>query len=102
IVDAGFPTLLFAPPGRAYADMRRLAADLRARGAETLVFSSEREILDAAAVPLPPAVADGLAGEATTPLVYTVAGQLFAHALCHARGLDPDHPRGLKKVTLTL
>jgi glucosamine--fructose-6-phosphate aminotransferase (isomerizing) len=47
-------------------------------------------------------VEPGLAGEAVSPLVYTVAGQLFAHALCTARGLDPDHPRGLKKVTLTL
>jgi glucosamine 6-phosphate synthetase-like amidotransferase/phosphosugar isomerase protein len=47
-------------------------------------------------------VADGVAGEAVSPLIYTVAGQLFAHALCHAKGLDPDHPRGLKKVTLTL
>ena len=104
IVDAGFPTLLFAPPGRAYAGMRRLADDLRARGAETLVFSSEQEILDAATtpLPLPPAVADGVAGEAISPLIYTVAGQLFAHALCRAKGLDPNHTRGLKKVTLTL
>jgi glucosamine--fructose-6-phosphate aminotransferase (isomerizing) len=47
-------------------------------------------------------VADGIAGEAVSPLIYTVAGQLFAHALCRAKGLDPDHPRGLKKVTLTL
>lgn len=104
IVEPGFPVLLVAPPGHTYADTRQLEEQLRARGAETIVFSSEREVLDAATVPLPlPALpADGLAGEAISPLVYAVAGQLFAHALCQAKGLDPDHPRGLKKVTLTL
>ena len=48
---------------------------------------------------LPPLTA---AGEAVSPFVYTLGGQLFAHALCQAKGLDPDHPRGLKKVTLTM
>lgn len=104
IVEPGFPVLLFVPPGRAFAGLRQVAADLRARGAETIVFSSEQEILSEAtvAVPLPSSVLPGLAGEAVSPLIYTVAGQVFAHALCRAKGLDPDHPRGLKKVTLTL
>jgi glucosamine 6-phosphate synthetase-like amidotransferase/phosphosugar isomerase protein len=30
-----------------------------------------------------------------------VPGQLFALGLCQARGMDPDAPRGLRKVTLT-
>jgi glucosamine--fructose-6-phosphate aminotransferase (isomerizing) len=30
-----------------------------------------------------------------------VPGQLFAVALARARGLDPDQPRGLSKVTET-
>ena len=29
-------------------------------------------------------------------------GQLFAGALARAKGLDPDQPRGLSKVTLAL
>jgi glucosamine--fructose-6-phosphate aminotransferase (isomerizing) len=29
-----------------------------------------------------------------------VPGQLFALALARAKGLDPDEPRGLSKVTL--
>jgi glucosamine 6-phosphate synthetase-like amidotransferase/phosphosugar isomerase protein len=31
-----------------------------------------------------------------------VAGQLFAGAVARAKGLDPDKPRGLSKVTLAL
>ena len=35
-----------------------------------------------------------------SPLLSVVPGQLFASALAHARGLDPDAPHGLAKVTL--
>jgi glutamine---fructose-6-phosphate transaminase (isomerizing) len=35
-----------------------------------------------------------------SPLLSIVPGQLFAWALARARGLDPDAPRGLSKVTL--
>jgi glucosamine--fructose-6-phosphate aminotransferase (isomerizing) len=34
------------------------------------------------------------------PLLSILPGQLFAWALALARGLDPDEPRGLSKVTL--
>ncbi len=36
------------------------------------------------------------------PLLSVVPGQLFAWALARAKGLDPDQPRGLSKVTLAL
>jgi glutamine---fructose-6-phosphate transaminase (isomerizing) len=35
-----------------------------------------------------------------SPLLSVVPGQLFAWALARAKGLDPDEPRGLSKVTL--
>ena len=34
------------------------------------------------------------------PLLSVVPGQLFAWALARTKGLDPDEPRGLSKVTL--
>jgi glutamine---fructose-6-phosphate transaminase (isomerizing) len=34
------------------------------------------------------------------PLLSVVPGQLFAGAVARAKGLDPDKPRGLSKVTL--
>jgi glucosamine 6-phosphate synthetase-like amidotransferase/phosphosugar isomerase protein len=33
-------------------------------------------------------------------MLSVVSGQLFAWALARAKGLDPDRPRGLSKVTL--
>ena len=35
-----------------------------------------------------------------TPLLSIAPGQLVAGALAAARGLDPDRPVGLQKVTL--
>jgi glucosamine--fructose-6-phosphate aminotransferase (isomerizing) len=35
-----------------------------------------------------------------SPLLSVVPGQLFAGAVARAKGLDPDKPRGLSKVTL--
>jgi glutamine---fructose-6-phosphate transaminase (isomerizing) len=39
--------------------------------------------------------------EALTPLSYVIPGQLLAEAVSRARGLDPDAPDGLTKVTRT-
>jgi glucosamine--fructose-6-phosphate aminotransferase (isomerizing) len=84
--------------------MERLAEELRTRNADLVVFSSEQRILDLATVRLamPPPVSEGLVGEAVSPLIYAVAGQIFAHGVCMTKGLNPDQPRGLKKVTLTM
>jgi glucosamine--fructose-6-phosphate aminotransferase (isomerizing) len=36
-----------------------------------------------------------------SPVTAVVPGQLFALHLARARGLDPDQPRGLRKITET-
>jgi glucosamine--fructose-6-phosphate aminotransferase (isomerizing) len=36
-----------------------------------------------------------------SPLVDILPAQLLAFHLARARGLDPDNPRGLTKVTIT-
>ena len=40
--------------------------------------------------------------EVLTPIPYIVPAQLFAACLASHKGLDPDQPRTLHKVTLTL
>jgi len=45
---------------------------------------------------LPPAVAGWL-----RPAVSIIPGQLFAYHLTRAKGLDPDTPRTISKVTQT-
>ena len=36
-----------------------------------------------------------------SPLTLVVPGQLLVEALARAKGIDPDVPRGLRKVTQT-
>jgi glucosamine--fructose-6-phosphate aminotransferase (isomerizing) len=37
-----------------------------------------------------------------SPMIAVIPGQLMAYHLTSVKGYDPDHPRGLTKVTKTL
>jgi glucosamine--fructose-6-phosphate aminotransferase (isomerizing) len=92
VIEPGFPVLALYAQGPARADMRELVEDLRGRGAEVAVMADE----DGAALPLPNGVPEALA-----PIVAVVRAQQLALALARRRGLDPDAPEGLSKVTIT-
>ena len=81
------------------ADLASLMRRLDERHAELVAISDDSAVLKRArvALPLPAEVPEWL-----SPLVAIVPGQLFAVALARTRGLDPDRPRGLSKVTETL
>ena len=98
-IDSHFPTILVMPTGAAFDDMLDLAGALQARGAELLIISEAQEALAMAktAVPLP-----GLVPEWLSPVTAIIPGQLLALHLAMARGVNPDVPRGLNKVTKTL
>ena len=98
MISPGFPCFLFAPNGRALASMHELAIKLREREAELIVVGHSAELLAMAKRPLPLPVDTG---EYLSPIVCIVPGQLWAYHLARARGIDPDRPRGLTKVTLT-
>ena len=98
LIEPGFPCLLFAPDGATFPTALESASKLRAGGAETIIFASDPEILNLARTPIP--MPAGIP-ETLSPIVYAVAGQLFAYHLAVARDLNPDQPRGLQKVTKT-
>jgi glucosamine--fructose-6-phosphate aminotransferase (isomerizing) len=98
MIDEGFPVVLLAPSGQAEGDLGELCGQLHARGARLLLLSDRAELPGGAAARL--RLPAGLP-EALAPIVSIVPGQLWVHALARARGLDPDAPRGLRKVTLT-
>ena len=98
-IHEGLPTILIMPSGATFDDMHELARDLRARGAELLIASDEPAAQSLATTQLP--MAGGLP-EWLTPVAAIVPGQTLALHLTLAKGLDPDRPRGLQKVTRTL
>ncbi len=98
LVEKGFPVIAVVPEGAVTAEMVDFLRRLREREAELVVFSAREEVLSLAQTPLP--LPEGIP-EWLSPMVAVVPGQLFALGLTQARGLDPDQPRGLQKVTRT-
>lgn len=90
LVEPGFPMLVLAPPGPAQAGLLALADDMRRRGARVLLAAPEGDL------PLVDTIHADLA-----PLALVQSFYPMVEALARARGLDPDQPRHLNKVTLT-
>jgi glutamine---fructose-6-phosphate transaminase (isomerizing) len=99
MVGRGFPAFLFGPPGKTLAGMRGLLSKLTKLGAETIVISSEDSVLKPStrALKIPERIT-----EALSPIPYIIPAQLFAALLAKAKGLSPDRPRSLAKVTKTV
>ncbi|MCS7221612.1 MAG: SIS domain-containing protein [Anaerolineae bacterium] len=98
IVEPGFPVLVVAPDGEMFPDMLAFLKQLNGRAAEILAISNRMEALELAktALPLPTGIPEWL-----SPITAVIPGQLLALHLALAKGLDPDAPRGLRKVTVT-
>jgi glutamine---fructose-6-phosphate transaminase (isomerizing) len=96
-VDPLFPVWTIASRDETLPALKEAAARAKAAGAVLVASgSASGEIDDAAfALPVPEAPLPLL-----SPLLSVVAGQLFAGALARAKGLDPDRPARLTKVTL--
>ena len=96
-LDPLFPVWAIASDDGTLSTVQEAASRTREMGASLVASGTAAERIKGAAftvpVPMPePAL--------LSPLLSVVPGQLFASALARARGLDPDAPHGLAKVTL--
>jgi glucosamine--fructose-6-phosphate aminotransferase (isomerizing) len=98
-IEEGMPTILVMPSGATSADMLELATDLKRRKAELVIISDNHEALALAqtAFALPTGIPEWL-----SPITAIIPGQLLGLYLTLAKRLEPDMPRGLNKITLTL
>jgi glutamine---fructose-6-phosphate transaminase (isomerizing) len=96
-LDPLFPVWTIASDDEALQAVLEAAQRARDAGATLVASGSAADQVAGAAyvlpVPRPP-------HPLLAPLLSVVPGQLFAWALARAKGLDPDRPRGLSKVTL--
>jgi glutamine---fructose-6-phosphate transaminase (isomerizing) len=93
IVQRDFPVLAFYSPGPAQADMEALIEMLRKEhGAHVFTATNSRDV----DLPLPEGTC-----EALSPIPAAVRAQQVAYALAMLRGVNPDAPPHLSKVTAT-
>jgi glucosamine--fructose-6-phosphate aminotransferase (isomerizing) len=92
VVELGLPVVCFVARGPAEADMNGLIGTLRGREARVFLVAQD----PAAELPVPPGSQEPLVA-----IPMAVRAQQVAHALALRRGLDPDAPPGLSKITLT-
>lgn len=101
MVGADFPSFLFAPTGVTWPGLRGMLEKLNELRAETLLITdrgnSEALGLQTSSLTIPAELP-----EMYTPIPYIVPAQLFAATLAEHKGLNPDHPRTLSKVTRTM
>jgi glutamine---fructose-6-phosphate transaminase (isomerizing) len=95
----GSPVMLIAPSGELFADMSDLIDQLKQKMVELILVSDNQNALKQADLPFP--IPAGVP-EWLSPLTTVLPGQLFALNLCMVKGLNPDQPEGLSKVTETL
>jgi glutamine---fructose-6-phosphate transaminase (isomerizing) len=98
VVDEGFPVLFVGGGGPVAADLEGVARRLGGFGCRVIgIFDGTAGVFTPDAV----VCIDSGLPEALTPLTLAVLGQLLAHRVALAGGIDPDRPRALNKVTRT-
>ena len=98
VLEPGYPVLAIAARGPAIDDVIDVLRRCKNAGASLVVIGNDARLpeLEPGHLELEPGVDEWL-----SPIPAVVLGQLFAYHLTLAKGLDPEQPRGLHKVTRT-
>jgi glutamine---fructose-6-phosphate transaminase (isomerizing) len=98
VLEPGYPVLAVAARGPAIDDVIEVLRRCKEAGASLVAIGNDTRLAEVApdALELEPEIDEWL-----SPIPAVVLGQLFAYHLTLAKGLDPEQPRGLHKVTRT-
>jgi len=99
IVERRFPVILFAPSGVTQQSNIDLLNRLHELHADCLSITNDEKIagLSSRTIAMPMEIDEFL-----SPIPFIIPAQLFAAYLSETKGLDPDAPRSLSKVTKTI
>ena len=100
ILGDGLPVFAIANQGSTLPSVLEVLQQSKARGAEVVVIGNAEQALRLADVAFPVNRGQDVPEE-ISPFPAIVAGQLLAQRLSLLKGIDPDQPRGLNKVTIT-
>jgi glucosamine--fructose-6-phosphate aminotransferase (isomerizing) len=99
IIERRFPVILFAPQGVTKQSSVDLLKRLQELHADSLAITSDPEIaaFSSRSLLMPSEIDEFL-----SPIPFIIPAQLFAALLSEAKGINPDAPRSLSKVTKTI
>lgn len=99
IVERRFPVVMFGPAGVTKKSSVELLDRLHELNADCLSITNDADIarLSPNSLLLPAEIDEFL-----SPIPFIIPAQLFAALLSEAKGIDPDAPRSLSKVTKTI
>ncbi len=95
MIDENSVVILIMPKGESFADMKEMYEKCSAQKAKTICYTDSDVKGSFATIKIP----SGSGIE--TPFYNVVTTQLLVNNLSVSRGLNPDAPRGLNKVTIT-
>lgn len=98
MIDKDIPIIIFAPDGPLLNDVCEMIGKLKNGDFETLIISNRKGVRDLGSVSF--SIPD-TANDMISPFYNVVVAQMFACKLALVKGLNPDSPRGLNKVTIT-
>lgn len=96
LAGPGVPVLAIRPDGPVGVEVDRAIEAVQERGGHPILVAGSDPV-----TATDPLSLELRMPEALTPLAFAVAGQLLVEAVARRRGVDPDAPSGLGKVTLT-
>ncbi|MCX7708885.1 MAG: SIS domain-containing protein [Clostridia bacterium] len=98
MIEKDMPVFILAPEGPTLADVVEMIKKLKESQAELIIISNNKEVLEMgnSFFEIP-----ATANDMISPFYNIVVIQMFACQLALTKGLNPDAPRGLKKVTIT-
>jgi glutamine---fructose-6-phosphate transaminase (isomerizing) len=91
LIEKGTPVVVLNPSGEAHADSLSNAEELRARGADVIGISDEKDDVYRHYIRVPKVQPKFV------PIVEAIPLQLLAYHMSVARRNDPDYPRNLAK-----
>jgi glucosamine--fructose-6-phosphate aminotransferase (isomerizing) len=99
MVEKDMPVIIYAPNGPTFCDVMQVIKRLKENFAELIVVSNVDDALKLGdcAFRIPQTSNDVI-----SPFYNVIIAQVFACELALLKGLNPDCPRGLNKVTITL
>ena len=98
MIEKDMPVMVYAPKGPSFKNTYEMMEKIKSLEAELIVVSNDSRALGMgnSSFRIPETCNDAI-----SPFYNVVIAQMFACQLALAKGLNPDAPRGLHKITIT-